>query len=85
VRDLMARRAAPQEIARRAARGNTRMAERLVEAANRYHPHELEAMLRGLFEADLAIKTNAMQPEPAVTAWLGEHLLGTRRAAAGRG
>ncbi len=85
VRDLMARHAPPQEIARRAARGNARMAERLVEAANRYHPHELEAMLRGLFDADLAIKTNAMQPEPAVTAWLGEHLLGAPRAAAGRG
>ena len=79
VRDLMARRAAPQEIARRTARGNVRMAERLVEAAGRYRPEELEAMLRGLFEADLAIKTNAMQPEPAVAAWLGEHLLGTRR------
>jgi hypothetical protein len=36
-------------------------------------------MLGGLFEADLAIKTNAMDPEPAVAAWLGEFLLGTRR------
>jgi DNA polymerase-3 subunit delta len=81
VRDLMARRAVPQEIARRAARGNVRMAERLVEAAGRYSPAELEAMLRGLFEADLAIKSNAMQPEPAVAAWLGEFLLGTRREA----
>jgi DNA polymerase III delta subunit len=79
VRDLVARRAAPQEIARRAARGNVRMAERLVEAAGRYRPDELETMLAGLFEADLAIKTNAMDPEPAVAAWLGEHLLGTRR------
>lgn len=84
VRDLMARHAAPQEIARRAARGNVRMAERLVEAANRYHPHELEAMLRGLFEADLAIKTNAMQPEPAVAAWLGEFLLAAPARPAGR-
>jgi hypothetical protein len=39
-------------------------------------------MLRGLFEADLAIKTNAMQPEPAVAAWLGEYLVGMPRAAA---
>jgi DNA polymerase III delta subunit len=84
VRDLMARRATPQEIARRAARGNVRMAERLVEAAGRYRPDELDAMLRGLFEADLAIKTNAMQPEPAVAAWLGEYLLGTRREPAAR-
>jgi DNA polymerase III delta subunit len=60
------------------------MAERLVEAAARYRPEELEAMLRGLFEADLAIKTNAMDPEPAVAAWLGEHLLGRRREDSGR-
>jgi hypothetical protein len=33
----------------------------------------------GLFEADLAIKTNAMEPEPAIAAWLGEHLLGAER------
>lgn len=84
VRDLVGRRASPQEIARRAARGNARMAERLAEAAGRYQGHELEAMLQGLFEADMAIKTNAMQPEPAVAAWLGEFLIGTPRAAAGR-
>jgi len=83
-RDLATRRATPQEIARRAARGNVRVAERLVDAAGRYRPEELEAMLAGLFEADLAIKTNAMEPEPAVAAWLGEHLLGTRREAAKR-
>jgi DNA polymerase III delta subunit len=83
VRDLVSRRASPQEIARRAARGNARMAERLVEAAGRYRGHELEAMLRGLFEADLAIKTNLMQPEAAVSAWLGEFLIGMPRAAAG--
>jgi DNA polymerase III delta subunit len=82
VRDLLARRAAPTEIARRAARGNARMAERLAEAARRYEGRELEEMLRGLFEVDLAIKSNAMQPEPAVSAWLGEHLLGTRRGPA---
>jgi DNA polymerase III delta subunit len=81
VRDLVARRATPQEIARRAARGNVRMAERLVEAAGRYRPDELEAMLRGLFEADLAIKENVMQPEPAISAWIGEFLLGSPRSA----
>jgi DNA polymerase III delta subunit len=75
VQDLVARRAPPQEIAKRAARGNVRVAERLVQAARRYEPAELEAMLRGLFEADLAIKTNAMEEGPAVAAWLGEHLL----------
>jgi DNA polymerase III delta subunit len=79
VRDLLARHASPQEIARRAARGNARMAERLVQAANRYHEAELDGMLRGLFEADVAIKTNAIAPEPAVAAWLGEHLLGAAR------
>jgi DNA polymerase III delta subunit len=84
VRDLVARRASPQDIARRAGRGNARMAERLVEAAGRYQGSELEAMLRGLFEADLAIKTNAMQPEPAVSAWMGEFLIGTPRVAARR-
>jgi DNA polymerase III delta subunit len=84
VRDLVARRASPQEIARRVGRGNARMADRLVEAAGRYQGSELEAMLRGLFEADLAIKTNAMQPEPAVSAWVGEFLIGTPRVAAGR-
>ncbi len=38
-------------------------------------------MLMGLFEADLAIKENRIEPESAVAAWLGEHLLGTRVAA----
>jgi hypothetical protein len=37
-------------------------------------------MLDGLFEADLAIKANTMEPEPAISAWLGEYLLGARRA-----
>jgi hypothetical protein len=41
-------------------------------------------MLRGLFEADLAIKTNAMEPEPAVAAWMGTYLLGNPRRPAGR-
>jgi hypothetical protein len=35
-------------------------------------------MLIGLFEADLAIKTNVMDEEPALAAWLGEHLLAAR-------
>lgn len=79
-RDLAARRTPPPEIAKRIARGNARMAGRLVEAAKRYRGEELDAMLRGLFEADLAIKSNAVEPESAVTAWLGEHLLARRRA-----
>jgi DNA polymerase III delta subunit len=78
-RDLAARRVAPPEITKRVGRGNARMAQRLVEAARRYEGAELEAMLRGLFEADLAIKSNAMEPEPALAAWIGEYLLGTRR------
>jgi DNA polymerase III delta subunit len=82
-RDLASRRAPVTEITRRVGRGNARMAERLVEAAGRYEGAELEAMLIGLFEADLAIKTNAMEPEPAVAAWLGEFLLGTPRRRAG--
>jgi DNA polymerase-3 subunit delta len=79
VRDMMGRRASPQDIARRVARGNVRLAERLVQAANRYREEELGAMLRGLFEADVAIKSNAMEPEPAVVAWVGEFLLGANR------
>lgn len=82
--DLRARHVPPAEITRRVGRGNARMAERLVEAAARYQAAELETMLRGLFEADLAIKTNAMEPEPAVAAWLGEYLLGNPRRPAGR-
>ena len=77
-RDLAARRTPPAEIAKRVARGNARVAERLVEAARRYRGEELEAMLAGLLEADLAIKTNVMDEEPALVAWLGEHLLATR-------
>jgi DNA polymerase III delta subunit len=77
-RDLAARKASPGEIAKRVARGNARMAERLVDAARRYRGEELEAMLVGLFEADLAIKANTMDEEPALVAWLGEHLLARR-------
>jgi DNA polymerase III delta subunit len=78
VRDLAARRTPPGEIAKRVARGNARVAERLVDAARRYRGEELEAMLIGLHEADVAIKTNAMDAEPALVAWIGEHLLGAR-------
>jgi DNA polymerase III delta subunit len=79
VRDLAARKTPPSEIAKRVTRGNARMAERLVDAARRYRGEELEAMLVGLWEADVAIKTNVMDPEPALAAWLGEHLLAARR------
>ena len=77
-RDLVAAKTPPNEIARRIGRGNARVAERLVEAARRYRGEELDAMLTGLFEADLAIKTNVMDEEPALVAWLGEHLLARR-------
>lgn len=80
-RDLAARKSPPTEIARRVARGNARVAERLVDAARRYRGEELEAMLAGLFEADVAIKSNAMDEEPALVAWLGEHLLAGRSRA----
>jgi len=75
-RDLAASGSAPAELTKRVGRGNPRMAERLVEAARRYSGVELEAMLMGLFEADLAIKTNTMEPEPALVAWLGEFVIG---------
>jgi DNA polymerase III delta subunit len=78
-RDLAAAKTPPTEIARRVARGNARMAERIVDAARRYRGEELDAMLTGLFEADVAIKTNVMEEEPALVAWLGEHLIGARR------
>jgi DNA polymerase-3 subunit delta len=77
-RDLAARNTPPAEIARRVARGNARVAERLVEAARRYRGEELEAMLVGLWEADVAIKSNQMEEQPALAAWLGEHLLARR-------
>lgn len=78
-RDLAERGATPPEITKRVGRGNARTAERLVEAARRYTGVELETMLIGLFEADLAIKTNAMEPEPALVAWLGEFVSGMPR------
>jgi DNA polymerase III delta subunit len=78
VRDLMARGTPPTEIAKRVARGNANVAQRLAEAAKRYRGEELEGMLIGLWEADLAIKSNAMEEQPALAAWLGEHLLARR-------
>ncbi len=78
-RDLAARKTPPSEIAKRIARGNARMAERLVDAAKRYRGEELEAMLAGLFEVDLAIKSNVMDEKPALAAWMGEYLLAPRQ------
>jgi DNA polymerase III delta subunit len=77
-RDLGAGGATPQELTKRVGRGNARMAERIAEASRRYSMAELEGMLRGLFDADLAIKANEMAEEPALVAWLGEYLLATR-------
>ena len=74
-RDLAARKVPPAEIAKRVARGNANVAQRLVDAARRYRGEELEAMLVGLWEADIAIKSNDIDEEPALAAWLGEHLL----------
>jgi DNA polymerase III delta subunit len=78
-RDLAARNSPAAEIAKRVARGNARVAERLVEAARRYRGEELEAMLVGLWEADVAIKSNEVEEQPALAAWLGEHLMARRR------
>jgi DNA polymerase III delta subunit len=80
-RDLVDRGVPPTDLTRLVGRGNARVAERVVEAARRYRPVELERMLRGLFEADLAIKSNDIEPEAAVTAWLGEQVLVGRSAA----
>ncbi len=77
-RDLSASGATPQELTKRVGRGNARVAERIAESARRYSGAELEEMLRGLFEADLSIKANEMEEEPALVAWLGEYLLATR-------
>jgi len=77
-RDLSASGATPQELTGRVGRGNARVAERIAESARRYSGAELEEMLRGLFEADLSIKANEMEEEPALVAWLGEFLLATR-------
>ncbi len=78
-RDLAAAKASPNEIAKRVARGNARMAGRLVEAARRYRGDELDAMLVGLWQADVAIKSNEMDEAPALVAWVGEHVLAARK------
>ncbi len=79
-RELAANRTPSAEIVRRVGRGSARSAERLVEAGHRYRPDELEAMLLDLHAADVAIKQNLIEPEPALVAWLGRHLLGGERA-----
>lgn len=78
-RDLLAAGKGPGDLTKAVGRGNARVAERVAEAARRYSGEELEAMLTGLFEADLAIKANEMDPEPAISAWLGRYLLGVER------
>jgi len=82
-RDMVSAGAAATDITKRVGRGNARVAERIAEASRRYSGAELERMLIGLFDADLAIKTNAMEPEPALVAWLGEFMVGMPRAAKG--
>jgi len=83
-RDLVSRGASQAEIMRRVRPGNPSAAERVVGAARRYSGAELEAMLNGLFETDLAIKTNAAEPEAALTAWLGTYVLGMPAATGAR-
>lgn len=80
-RDLLARHAPPAELAKRVGRGNARAAERIAQAAKRYSGQELERMLELLWEADLVIKRNEVDPASALSAWLGESLLAARRAA----
>jgi DNA polymerase III delta subunit len=79
-RDLVARGATPAEMTKRLRPGNPAAAERTATAARRYSGAELDAMLAGLFEADLALKSNAMEPEAALAAWFGEFVLGAARA-----
>lgn len=78
-RDLIDHGAGAPELMKRLGRGNPRQAERLASAARLYTEAELVAMLRGLFEADVAIKSNTMEPEAALTAWLGEFVIGAAR------
>ena len=84
-RDLVDRGVPPSDLTRLVGRGNARIAERVVEAARRYRPKELERMLNGLFEADLAIKRNDVEAEAAVTAWLGEQVLAGRESGRSEG
>jgi DNA polymerase III delta subunit len=81
-RDLMATGASASELTKRLRPGNPAAAEKTANAARRYSGAELEAMLEGLFEADLAIKSNASEPEAALAAWLGTYVLGVARAGA---
>jgi DNA polymerase III delta subunit len=81
-RDLLARGATPAELTKRLRPGNPTAAGRIATAAKRYTGAELEAMLIGLFEADLSIKTQSAEPEAALTAWLGTYVLGASPAAA---
>jgi DNA polymerase III delta subunit len=81
-RDLMARGATPAELTKRLRPGNPTAAGKIATAARRFSGAELEAMLTGLFEADLAIKTQTAEPEAALAAWLGTHVLGAEPVAA---
>ena len=84
-RDLVARRVPTAQLVQRLRRP-ARAVERLADAARRYTGAELEAMLIGLFDADIAIKTNAVEPAAALTAWFGRHVAaaGRRQRDAGR-
>jgi DNA polymerase III delta subunit len=81
-RDLLSRGASAAEMTKRLRPGNPTAAERTANAARRYTGAELEAMLTGLFETDLAIKANTAEPEAALAAWLGTYVLGTARTGA---
>ncbi len=82
-RDLQARGATPAEMTTRLRPGNATAAGKIATAARRYSGAELEAMLIGLFETDLAIKTQSAEPEAALAAWLGTYVLGAVPARAG--
>jgi DNA polymerase III delta subunit len=81
-RDLLSRGASAAELTKRLRPGNPSAAEKTANAARRYSGPELEAMLSGLFETDLAIKANTAEPEAALAAWLGTYVLGVARAGA---
>ena len=72
-RDRVARRVKTEVRVRRLGKP-ARTAERVAQAARRYTGAELEGMLRGLLEADIEIKSNAVDAESALSAWLGMHL-----------
>lgn len=81
-RDLLDQGATPAELTKRLRPGNPTAAGKIATAARRYSGPELEAMLGGLFQADLAIKTQSAEPEAALAAWLGSYVLGAGPAAA---